>query len=366
MNQRRNSYLAIFLGSVLTCVLCAGAALQDKRANEKLLAAIRDGDAQATSSLLSLPSGGADANARDEDGLTALMYAAMYASADCVELLLAQGADPNARSKSDVTALMLAIGQADKARLLLSKGAEVNAKSKQGHTALSIAAGREGSAEVVKALLDHGADLPAINILGAAARSGDIQVVKLLLERGADPNDRNNAGGAPPVTAKRASERSKSGGTPQDFRVLGLGGNIGGTPLMYAALARNTEVIKLLLGKGADVNARHNGNGTALMFAAQMGDPATVKLLLEKGAEVNITNEHGYTALMYAAASESNDPEVIKALLAKGAEINVEAKDGETALTLAGRKGRTEIVRLLKQAGAKEIVAARRRTGGTP
>ena len=57
---------------------------------------------------------------------------------------------------------------------------------------------------------------------------------------------------------------------------------------------------------------------------------------------------------MCAAAAESNDPELIKALLAKGAKINVKAKDGETALTLAGRKGRTEIVRLLKQAVAKE------------
>jgi ankyrin repeat protein len=51
------------------------------------------------------------------------MYAAMYASSDCVELLLEKGADPNAKSKSGVTALMPAVGQADKVKLLLSKGA---------------------------------------------------------------------------------------------------------------------------------------------------------------------------------------------------------------------------------------------------
>ncbi len=149
-----------------------------------------DADAQTARALLSLQSGGADADTRDDDGLTALMYAAIYAGGDCVELLLAQGADPNAKSKSGATALMLAIGHADKVRLLLEKGAEVNTKSKQGHTALSIAAGSEGSAEVIKALLDHGADLSVANVLGAAARSGDIRVVKLLLERGADPNNR--------------------------------------------------------------------------------------------------------------------------------------------------------------------------------
>jgi uncharacterized protein len=228
MKHRWNSNLATFLtpllAILLACPLRAGA--DDKGLNEKLLAAIRDSDAGAARALLSLPSGEADANARDEDGMTALMYAAMYAGADCVELLLAKGADPNAKSNSDVTALMLAVGQADKVRLLLSKGAEVN--------------------------------------------------------------------------------------------------------------------------------ARNNVNGVALMLAAQMGNPATVKLLLEKGADAHLRNDYGYTALMYAASAERNDLELIRVLLAKRAEINVKAKDGETALKLAGRKGRTETVRLLEKAGAKE------------
>lgn len=327
----------------------SGGALPDKVANEKLLAAIRNADASAVRALLA---GSADANARDEDDLTALMHVAMYAGVDCMELVLAKGADPNAKSKADVTALMLAVGDAAKVRMLLAHGAEVNAKSQQGHTALTLAAGRAGSVEVVRLLLDHGAKLADKNILGAAAHSGDIRVVKLLLEKGADPNDKKNLGGAPPVTAKRLSERSK--GRPQDFLPLGLGGNIGGTPLMFAAITKNIEVMKLLLEKGADVNARTSRNGTALMLAAQIGDPAAVKLLLEKGAEINVRDEIGYTALLYAAVAECNDPAALKALLARGAEINIKGNDGETALKLAGRKGNTAIVRLLKQAGAKE------------
>jgi len=236
------------------------AASQDKEPNEALLFAIREGDTGLVKAALKK---GADANAKDDDSLTALMYAAMYAGADCIEILLAQGADPNAKSKSGVTALMLAIGQVEKVRLLLEKGAEVNAKSKQGHTALSIAAsraagetsGKRGSAEVVEALLDHGADLSVANILGAAARSGDIAVVKLLLERGADPNSRNKIGGPAPMSAKRASELNKSGGMLTS-PILGLPENTDGTPLMYAAHAGNTEIIKLLLEKGADVNLK--------------------------------------------------------------------------------------------------------------
>jgi len=352
MKQRRYSnlatFLAVLLGSLGAYSLCASA--EDNGTNEKLLTVIRDADAQTAKALLSE---GADANARDEDGLTALMYAAMYAGADCVELLLARGADPNAKSESDVTALMLAIGQADKVRLLLAKGAEVNAKRKQGHTALSIAACREGSAEVIKSLLDHGADLSVGNVLGAAALSGDIQVVKLLLERGADPNNRNKIGGAPPMSAKRASELNQIVGAPTS-PILGLPDRTDGTPLMHAAQAGNTEGAKLLIEKGADANARNNVNGVALMVAAQMGYPATVKLLLEKGADPHLRNDYGYTALMYAASAERNDLESIRALLAQGAEINVKAKDEETALKLAERKGRTETVRLLEKAGAKE------------
>jgi ankyrin repeat protein len=162
IKHRRISKLAILLGSILTCALCAGAALPDSGANEKLLTAIRDADSHTASSLLS---SGADANAKDNDGLTALMYAAMYAGADCVELLRRKALTRTPKANRMSPHLMLASGQADKVRLLLSKGAQVNAKSKEGHTALTIAATRGGSAEIVRMLLDNGADLTAGNVL---------------------------------------------------------------------------------------------------------------------------------------------------------------------------------------------------------
>jgi ankyrin repeat protein len=74
-----------------------------------------------------------------------------------------------------------------------------------------------------------------------------------------------------------------------------------------------------------------------------VGEAAKVRLLLEKGADVNAKSKQGHTALDIAAGREGS-VEV----------VNVRAKDGETALTLAGRKGKTEIVRLLEQSGVKE------------
>jgi len=352
MNGTSFRISAFFWGILLASAFCISAAAQGEAKAGKLFNALRNTDMKAVKAALSA---GVDVNVGDDDGLTPLMYAAIYAGPDCIGLLLRKGADPNARSKGGVTALMLAADDTEKVRLLLSKGAEVNAVSKQGHTALDIAASREGSLEAIKLLLDHGADLSLGNSLGPAARIGDLRVMKLLLEKGADPNGIKSLGGPPPSSAKRTAERNKALETSpvspiQFFRV-----GAGGTPLMFAALARNTDVVKLLLEKGANPNARTKDLGScALIFAAAAGDPATVRLLVEKGAEVNVRHESGYTALMYAAASENTDPEMIKVLLAHGAEVNAKAKDGETALTLAGRKGNTEIVRLLEKAGGKE------------
>jgi ankyrin repeat protein len=342
---------ALFLGVVLSCEFCAGAAPQEKAADEKLLSALRDADLHAAKALLS---GGASVNAKDADGLTALMYAAMYGRVESVELLLAQGAAPNARSNADLTALMLAISDEKKVRALLLKGAEVGAKTKQGHTALSIAVARAAPVDVVRILLEKGADLHGSNLLAVAARTGNLETARVLLEKGANPNDKTNIQASPVVSAKRASEQSNPAATPLRKPIAGLPVNIGGTPLMFAAVNRNLEMMKLLLDSGADIHLKTASGSGALIYAAQTGDLRTVVLLLEKGAEVNVKTVLGYTALMFAASAESNDPEVIKALLAKGAEVDVKGSDGETALSLALQKGRTEIVRMLEKASEKK------------
>ncbi len=144
--------------------------------------------------------------------------------------------------------------------------------------------------------------------------------------------------------------------------LLGKGANVnyrkGGWPvLMFVAREGHTEVARILLRHGADVNAMSTltgptGGATPLTVAAEHGHVDIVKLLLAHGADVNARNNHGSTALMYA--TEYGHPEVVNILLESSADISPKDKDGESALMIAKRRDYTEVVQLLQKAGAIE------------
>ena len=91
-------------------------------------------------------------------------------------------------------------------------------------------------------------------------------------------------------------------------RLLGAGASAnagddrGVTPLMYAATAGSVDAMKLLINKGADVNAANSFGSTALVWSAI--DIEKVRLLVEAGADVNAVSKEGRSALFVAAMSE--------------------------------------------------------------
>jgi hypothetical protein len=142
---------------------------------------------------------GANVNARDNDGSTPLQYSVNYPA--IVRTLLDHGASANLAANDGTTPLILAAGRAklDSVVLLLEHGAEVNAKDKDGETALMQAAYYSGT-PVCRLLLDHGAQVNAMKANGETALYGAIlgtdswhyenytNPIPLLLKRGADPN----------------------------------------------------------------------------------------------------------------------------------------------------------------------------------
>jgi ankyrin repeat protein len=128
-----------------------------------------------------------------------------------------------------------------------------------------------------------------------------------------------------------------------------LADNRGITPLMDAAEIGSLDAMRLLIERGADVNAQNAFGSTALMWS--VSDPAKVRLLLDHGADVNTVAKSGRTALIIAAFTNPS-AEVVRLLLAKGAKVGVMDQRHVTPLNAATFGNDTATVHLLIDAGA--------------
>jgi ankyrin repeat protein len=282
-------------------------------ATDSLFEAIQKGDSTLVKRLLNQ---GANANSQDAEGTPALMAAVLYGSADCVKLLLDHGADPHARNAAGATPLHWAVPDAAKVRLLLAAGAEADARSTNlQRTPLLVATSYPGSTEVLRLLLEHGADIHAkdrsgMHALGRAAVSADVDVVRFLVEHGCDPNE------------------------------PGYGSN-----MRYAR--RYPPTLEYLLWKGARVEK------DAIAMAAHWQDPKLIERWIDQGADVNArAGPYRRSALMTAAASEQSSAATLKLLLEKGADPNAEDADAERPLDWARYRSDTAKIAVLEQFGA--------------
>ncbi len=304
---------------------------------------LRSGDARQLRAALDR---GAPANARDAQGNTPLMFAAVYGDAACVRLLLDHGAEINATNHTGATPLMRAAQDYDKVRLLVERGADVNVRSALGNTALILAARPANSHRTVAFLLSRGAEVGATNHWGATAlmaavAAEDAASVRRLVRQGVDVNA---------VT------------TPDDPGFI-LGG--GRSALMWAAYRGHTDILRQLLQSGADVN-RESYLGTPLSQAAWADRTEAAGMLLKHGAKVDQKSTgDSFAPLHWAASTESGDPALVKLLLQHGANPNIEGGENldafmdvaQTPLMLARRRGESPVLATLLRSGA---------TGETP
>jgi ankyrin repeat protein len=263
-------------------------------------------------------------NARGPEGSTPFMYAVLYTDAATIERLIKLGADPNRHNDAGATALMWAALDLEKTKTLLARGAEVNAKSDDARTPLTVAASRPGNSATVKLLLEHGANPNPTSNPGAessplleASLAGDADSMEALLEKGAEPKEAGTAIG-----------------------------NAAGADCMKCVdllLARKIEPLQYTIG---------------LQFVVVLENPTFTKMMLDRGADVNAADPLGRTALMYAAVSDQPRLEQIRMLLAKNVDLNAKSAhrnsgdSGLTALDLAKFHGHTAAVEVLEKAGA--------------
>jgi ankyrin repeat protein len=390
-----------------------------------LMMAARTGNVEAIKALLDR---GADVNAKETlRGTTPLMWAADEGHAPAIQLLIQRGADIKARSNPAERGRGPALGKSnDPRRAVAAQGAAraagqaLDLNQIRAVTEGAAAQGQRGAAQGQRGAgqgqrgaaadgdqVDDAAvaagffrgpapkDGGELTPLVYAVRANDLESVKVLLAAGADVNQVTGYGWSPLLVATQNRYYKLAAYLLDRAADPNLANKGGWVPLYLATDNRNIEsgdypvrkgdmdhldFIKLLLDKGANVNARvkdstetrtvftnqwldENG-ATAFLRASQSGDITLMRLLLGHGADPLIATTLGVTALHVAAGigwvegityewSDKDTLEAVKLLLELGHDPNAQADTGRVALHGAAHKGRPQVVQLLVDHGAQ-------------
>ena len=371
-----------------------------------LLQASRNGDVEVMRALLDA---GADPTRWHPEGETPLMAAARTGRVDAVQLLLSHGSLVNAVDPfQEETALMWASaeGQVEVVKTLLAAGADPNLKAhvsaltdrknadhpSGGFTALMFAT-RNGHVDVVEALIKGGADPKLTNADGASATvvaivNDRFDLAKELLDLGADPNDGSLYWAVDmhdATTDMRAHDGSRLQPThPNNLTALALvkalldlgadvnkpfvgalhsttlccGASVNSSPFYRAATAADVEVLKLMLGKGAQLE----WSPTEIKKDGKPGRPnpnigkTPIMAALKGGLGASFAAGPGFDRMVAPPFREpgSRDPlEALNLLLAAGANPNAKTPDGSTPLHQAVEEQQVALIRALVAGGAK-------------
>ncbi len=350
----------------------------------------------------------ADVNIRQPDGRRPLTEAAFKGHLEMVQLLLAHGAVINAGGQGDGSALFWAAcaDVLDVVRHLLQAGCDVNQPAADGYTPLHQAAssGRPRAFDIAQALLQYGADVNHTSAHGITAlmRSmpgGHLEIARLLLASGADPMATTDRQETAMILACRAyhehpemipllmqygaEPRVKDQYGASALRVAASEGNsaavgaliesrldVNGdpdesmTPLQASARAGRTDVVRVLIANGADLDRQGSGGlDTPLLESLLYHRDEIAQRLIEAGADVNQRGYQGATPLLYALGclddltyERSVPPKVnlplIRLLLEKGADPSVRPAFDQTALDLARKTRNTRLIGLIKRAAS--------------
>ncbi|SDS80873.1 hypothetical protein SAMN04489743_0916 [Pseudarthrobacter equi] len=153
---------------------------------------------------------------------------------------------------------------------------------------------------------------------------------------------------------------AKANNAPLVRELVGRGGNVNAkdsiqdSAFLYAGAEGFNEVLQLTLGAGADVSSINRYGGTALIPASEHGHVETAKILVAAGVPVNHVNNLGWTAMQEAILLNNGGPrqqEVVRLLLEAGGDPGIRDAEGRTALQNAERLGFAEIAALIRSHG---------------
>jgi len=338
----------------------------DAALNRKLVGAIISGTDRQIQQVLEE---GADPEARDAEGRSALCRAAERDRVTILDLLLEKGADVNARGYHSETALLRAaeVGHARSVRLLLKKGADPQANAWEqnlmdrildyGYPWVEYLLHKAGVRETpsphrkwTRKIYDTEEAAQRDQELLQAVERKNLTGVESALGRGADPAVRGRNRYPVLSIAVETGDIAIVAALVAKGAPLDAPGERGKTPLMRALERRFEEIGDLLLKKGADVDVEDEWESTCLHTVVEWDVPGLASAILEKSRKVNAKNKAGWTPL-HSAASRGWI-EFVGMLLDRGANVANRTSGKATALNLAAYAGYADTVGLLADRGA--------------
>ncbi len=294
----------------------------------ELVDAARNDDRMAVESLLKQ---GADVKEQDDDGSTALAWAAIRANLEMINALLKAGADPNQANELGVGPLALAIqnGSADIVQELLNHRADPNQARENGETPLMLAA-RLKRVDIMKMLLDKGANVNTrdqkFHQTPLMWATGEPDAVALLVKHGADVQAVTKTWDIRYTIYLPTTATLGKTGIPWNNEGDYTAKKGGQNALFFAVQKNDIKSAEILLNAGVDVNSKSADGSTPLLaalykwdppkgtFIPGRGAPATAgssqilspnvrmaQFLLDRGADVKAVDGSGYTPLHGAA-----------------------------------------------------------------
>ena len=347
----------------------------DARDNNNNTALILSGRLGNTDVIQSLLSKGADVNAQNVAGTTALMWAAPMGHSDATTMLLeAEGINVNLQNKNGQTALDLAqndsikniisshggLSSSDLAQQNPQNNEEENGYQSALNTPLIVAIRDNNKEEALRLIRENPMLVNTTNRDGDtplhwAAINGDADITKALIDAGANIHTVDGNGDTPIMHA------AKHGSPEVAALLIDKGARFeekdsdGRTPLILAAIGQRTETMQVLIEKGADVNAVDNNGQTALIHAAIGGNATDIDLLIKAGANINVQDNYGDTALSHASVYGHNEAAAL--LTQNGADATIRNSNGDNALDLAENDNVRETI------GGQQIEVVRHRYG---
>jgi len=310
---------------------------------------------------------GADVNVKDRKGRTPLDFAVTGKRAETEELIRKNGGE---RGEYKMTIYQAAnIGDLETVEKLLESGTDVNQKNRQGYTPLMAA----GTKEIAEFLISKGASVNESTIFGTAlheaVNSRRYEVAKVLLENGASVDAKTNVGKTPLDMAIKWKQKKIANLLRKHASKTGEELKAAKEPIHAAARQGDIEAVKQHLAAGADVNAIDHEGNTPLHHAVYNDQTEIIRLLIDKGAEVNgkrkAANHEKGVAPLHTATWRSTI-ETMELLIDNGADVNMKRADGAIALHYAVWFGLKEKAEFLLSKGSDVKARDGNNEGATP